>query len=277
MINRYPGSCGKCRKWVEAGVGQAINSGGRWSSYHHECAPVRTAPPRGNHGGWHDLPVVGFDIEGTDRQPMDSRIVSAALVHADGTTSNWLVNPGVPIPSDSAAVHGITDEMVRSAGRAPREALAELGTAISKVIADGTPLVVFCAHYDVTVLHTELARHGLPAVEWDSAAIIDPSILHAEVEPRWYDGRQLGDLCRYYEVDLTTAHDAESDARAAVDMAVSIAARHERIARMHPDALHQAQVGWYAQQKRALQAFFDRQGRDETVSLEWPLETKRRR
>jgi DNA polymerase-3 subunit epsilon len=65
--------------------------------------------------------------------------------------------------------------------------------------------------------------------------------------------------------------------RAAVDMAVSIAARHERIARTHPDALHQAQVGWYAQQKRALQEFFDRQGRDETVSLEWPLETRRRR
>ncbi|GGM37954.1 hypothetical protein GCM10011608_23200 [Micromonospora sonchi] len=59
-------------------------------------------------------------------------------------------------------------------------------------------------------------------------------------------------------------------------MAVSIAARHERIARLRPDALHQAQIKWYAEQKRELQAFFDRQGRDETVSLEWPLETRRR-
>ncbi|SCG38109.1 exonuclease domain-containing protein [Micromonospora halophytica] len=223
------------------------------------------------------MPVVGFDIEGTVDEPSETRIISAALVYTDGTTSNWLIDPGVPIPPDATAIHGITDEMVRSAGRPPREALAELGTAIAKVIADGTPLVAFCAQYDVTALHTELARHGLPAVDWDRAVIIDPSILHKEVEPRWYDGGQLGDLCRYYEVDLTTAHDAASDARAAVDMAVSLAARHERIARMRPDVLHQEQVTWYAEQKRGLQAYFDRQGRNETVSLEWPLETRRRR
>ncbi|WP_204032638.1 exonuclease domain-containing protein [Micromonospora qiuiae] len=261
---------------MKAELGQALKIGSRWITYHHECAPIKNAPPAGTHRGWHDLPVVGFDIEGTEKEPMDSRIVSAALVYADGTTSSWLINPGVPIPSDASKIHGITNETVRSTGRPPREALAELATAISKVIADGMPLVAFCAPYDVTTLHSELARHGLPAVDWDRADIIDPSILHGEVEPRWYDSRQLGDLCRYYEVELTNAHDAASDARAAVDLAVSIAARHERIARLHPDALHQAQIGWYAKQKRELQAFFDRRGSGETVSLEWPLETKRR-
>lgn len=277
MINKYPGSCGRCRKRVEAGTGQAIRIGGAWTTYHHECTPVETAPPLGIHRGWHDMPVVGFDIEGTLDEPLNTRILSAALVYSDGTTAQWLVNPGTPIPPRATEIHGITDEMVRSAGRPPQEALAELGTAIAKVIADGTPLVAFCAHYDVTALHTELARHALPPVDWDRAVIIDPSILHREVEPRWYGGRQLGDLCRYYEVDLTSAHDAASDARAAVGMAVSIAARHERIARMRPDALHQAQITWYAEQKRELQAYFDRQGRDEKVSLEWPLETRRRR
>lgn len=277
MINRYAGSCGECRKWVEAGAGQAENVGGRWNPFHHECVPVRAAPPAGTNRGWHDMPVVGFDIEGTVDEPTETRILSAALVYADGTTAKWLINPGVPIPADATAIHGITNEMVSSAGRSPREALAELGTAIAKLIADDTPLVAFCAHYDVTALHTELARHGLPPLDWDRAVIIDPSILHKQVEPRWYGGRQLGDLCKYYEVKLAAAHDAASDARAAVDMAVSIAARHERIARMRPDDLHQAQVTWYAEQGRDLQAYFDRQGRDETVSLEWPLETRRRR
>ncbi|WP_175439983.1 exonuclease domain-containing protein [Micromonospora nigra] len=261
---------------MKAELGQVVKTGSRWTTYHHECAPVRNAPPSGTHSGWHDLPMVGFDIEGTDKEPMDSRIVSAALVYADGTTSSWLINPGVPIPSEASMIHGITNEMVRSAGRPPREALAELATAISKVIADGTPLVAFCAHYDVTTLHTELARHSLPAVDWDRADIVDPSILHGEVEPRWYDSRQLSGLCKYYGVELTTAHNAASDARAAVDLATSIAARHERIARLRPDALHQAQIDWYVKQKRELQAFFDRQGRVETVSLDWPLETKRR-
>ncbi|MEU5905363.1 exonuclease domain-containing protein [Micromonospora sp. NPDC047467] len=277
VINKFAGRCGKCGQRVAAGAGQALRIGGGWSSFHDACAPVQTAPPVRNHRGWHDMPVVGFDIEGTDPEPQDTRIVTAALVYADGTARTWLIDPGVPIPAGATAIHGITDEMVRDAGASPREALAELGIEIAKLIADSTPLVAFCAHYDVTALHTELARHGLPAVEWERAIIVDPSILHAEVEPRWTNRRQLGDLCGFYEVELATAHDAVSDAKAAAGMAVSIAARHERIALMRPDDLHRAQVTWYAEQKRDLQAYYDKQGRDVSVSLEWPLETKRRR
>jgi DNA polymerase-3 subunit epsilon len=275
MINKYAGYCATCGERVPAGAGRRENVDGEWRSYHHDCVPVRVAPPVGGHPGWHDLPLVGFDLEGTLPEPMRTRIVSAALVHSDGSTRQWLVDPGVPIPADATARHGITDEMAR-AGRPAREALAELGTAIAKLIADGTPLVAFCAPYDVTALHTELARHGLPAIDWDRAVVIDPSVLHREVEPRWYGSRQLGDLCRYYEVALDNAHEAASDARAAVGLARSIAARHERIARMRPDALHQAQVGWYAEQARDLQRYFDRQGRNETVCTQWPLETEQR-
>ncbi|KWV30281.1 hypothetical protein AWV63_23810 [Micromonospora rifamycinica] len=277
MINKFPGSCGTCRRRVEAGAGQALRVGAGWTTYHDGCVPVEVAPPPGTHRGWHDLPMVGFDIETTGNEPLDARIVSAALVHSDGTTTRWLVNPGVPIPPRTTEIHGITDEMVRSTGRPAGEALAELGTAIGKVIAEGTPLVAFCAHYDVTTLHAELARHALPSLDWDRAVVIDPSILHQEVEPHRYGSRQLGDLCRYYQVDPGSAHEAASDARAAVALAAAIAARHERIARMLPDDLHRAQVTWYAGQKRNLQEYFDRQGRDERVSLEWPLETRRRR
>ncbi|GLY20660.1 exonuclease domain-containing protein [Micromonospora sp. NBRC 101691] len=273
MINKYGGSCGTCRTWVEAGAGQAIRVGGRWSSYHHGCAPARTAPPRGTHPGWHDLPLVGFDLEATVPQPMRTRIVSAALTYPDGTQDTWLVDPGMPIPPDATALHGISDDMVRAHGRPAREALAEIGTAVAKLIADGSPLVAFCASYDVTALHTELARHNLPSIPWDRALVVDPSVLHREVERYWSGGRQLGDLCPYYGVELDTAHEAASDARAAVGLARSIAARHERIARMPLPELHQAQIDWYAEQGRDLQRYFDRTGQNRTVSLEWPLET----
>lgn len=273
MINKFPGSCRKCQRRVEAGSGQALNEGERWHTYHNDCAPMRTAPAPGTHSGWHDLPLVGFDLEGTLPEPTETRIVSAALVWADGTQDTWLINPGVPIPADATGVHRITDEMVRSGGQPARAALAEIGTAVTELIASGTPLVAFCAPYDVTALHTELARHGLPAIDWGQARIIDPSVLHKEVEPKWFARRQLGDLCDYYRVRLDTAHEAASDARAAAEMAKAIAARHERIARMPLDVLHKAQIDWYAEQGRDLQSYFDRQGREESVSLEWPLET----
>ncbi|MBO4209831.1 exonuclease domain-containing protein [Micromonospora echinofusca] len=276
MINRYAGNCGKCRQRVEAGAGQAINDGGRWQTYHHDCVPVRIAPAPGTHTGWHDLPLVGFDLEGTLPEPMETRIVSAALVYADGTRDTWLIDPGVPIPADATALHGFTDEMLRSNGRPPREALAQLGAAVAKLVADGIPLVAFRATYDVTALHTELARHGLPAIDWDRARIVDPYVLHKEVEPKWYAPARLGDLCGYYQVRLDAAHEAASDAQAAAGLARAIAARHERIARMPLDVLHKAQADWHAAQGRDLQAHFDRQGRNETVNLEWPLETRPR-
>ncbi|BCJ63666.1 exonuclease domain-containing protein [Polymorphospora rubra] len=273
MINRYPGDCGTCHQRVEAGAGQAVNTAGRWLVYHQDCIPVRTAPKPGTHPGWHDLPIVGFDIEGTSAQPMESRILTAALIPGEGPPMRWTINPGVPIPPDATERHGIDDDMVRREGEAPAVALAQIGTAIAKLIADSTPLVAFFASYDVTVLHNELARHGLPPIEWERAIVIDPHILHREVEPRWYGKRTLGDLCDYYQVRLAVAHESVSDARAAADLARGIAARHERIARMSPDALHQAQIGWHREQGLDLQGYFDRVGKQETVNLEWPLET----
>jgi DNA polymerase-3 subunit epsilon len=282
MINKFPGRCGTCDTRVEAGAGQAVNVAGRWRTYHDGCAPARAAqptrtpPPVGSHPGWHDLPVVGFDLEGTLPEPMQTRIVSAALTYPDGSQDTWLIDPGVPIPPDATARHGITNEMVWDAGRSPSTALALLGAAINKLIADTIPLVAFCAPYDVTALHTELARHHLPPVDWERAIVVDPSVLHREVEPRWFGRRQLGDLCAYYEVPLTRAHEAAADARAAAGLARSIAARHERIARLSLPELHRAQRDWYAEQGRELQAYFDLRGRDERVCLQWPLETEQR-
>src|SRR5690606_23279836 len=68
---------------------------------------------------WWDgvLPVLDFEATGTD--PQEDRIVSVALVLCTprGRTLPGgvvtLVNPGVPIPPEASAVHGITDDMVQ--------------------------------------------------------------------------------------------------------------------------------------------------------------------
>ena len=276
MINKYPGRCGGCRRDVPAGAGQAVKEAGRWVIYHDECRPVRVAPPAGTHPGWHDGPLVAFDIEATRAEPLDARIISAALVPTDGTTRTWLVNPGVPIPPDATAINGFTDDVVRRDGLPAAAAIADIGVAVAKYIADGVPLVAFRASYDVTVLHTELARHGLPAIDWTQAVIIDPFILHKQVERDWFDKRTLGVLADYYRVRLDNAHDAASDAQATLDLARAIAARHQRIAQTPLAALHEDQIRWYAEDSRNLQRYYDDRGIDKIVNDEWPLETLKR-
>ncbi|MFY1655224.1 exonuclease domain-containing protein [Solwaraspora sp. WMMB762] len=276
MINKFAGRCGSCRGAVAAQAGQAINHGSGWQTFHNQCVPVRKAPPVGTHQGWHRLPLAAFDLEATLSDPMEARIVSAALVLPDGTRRTWLVNPGVPIPADATELHGITDEMVREQGMPPEVAVAEIAHLVAEQISSATPLVAFYASYDITTLHTELARLGLPRMNWDNSTVIDPLILHKQVEPNWYDSKRLADLCRYYEVELAQAHDALADGLAALGLARSIAARHPRIAQMPVDVLHKHQVQWHFDQATDLQRYFDRVGKGETVSTEWPLETKPR-
>nr|WP_049849454.1 3'-5' exonuclease [Trabulsiella odontotermitis] len=46
----------------------------------------------------------------------DAKIVEIAIIDCTGKTLlNTLVNPGIPIPPEATAIHGITDEMVRDA------------------------------------------------------------------------------------------------------------------------------------------------------------------
>lgn len=63
-----------------------------------------------------ELEAVFFDLETTGRDAGRDRIVEIAAYNATQKTSfQRLVNPGVPIPQETSAIHGITDEMVLSA------------------------------------------------------------------------------------------------------------------------------------------------------------------
>ena len=65
-----------------------------------------------------DRPLIVFDIEATGISPRADRIIELAAIRIepDGTQVNgyWLLNPGVPIPIETTAIHGITDEIVAS-------------------------------------------------------------------------------------------------------------------------------------------------------------------
>ena len=61
--------------------------------------------------------IAWVDIEGSGVDPNEDRIVELAVVllRPDLTRKDWAMrfNPGIPIPSEATAVHGITDEDVK--------------------------------------------------------------------------------------------------------------------------------------------------------------------
>lgn len=228
---------------------------------------------------WHTRPMAALDFESTGLDIRADRIVTAALWRVDpaaGTKEklSWLVDPGVEIPEEATAIHGITTEHAVQNGRPAAEAVTEIAAALEKVAADGLPVVVYNAPYDLGLLSAELERHGLAAGFLRDLRVIDPLVLDKHTDPYRRGGRKLTDVCAHHGVPLdeSQAHGAAADALAAARLAWRLGATHEDLASLDLDALHAAQVGWKAEQAASFQAYL-RRGRDPQAVIDgsWPL------
>jgi DNA polymerase-3 subunit epsilon len=106
-----------------------------------------------------DRPLVVFDTETTGTNPRSDRIVEIACVkvHPDGRRETWhkRVNPGIPIPSSSTAIHGIGDADVTGQPRFA-DIAGELGAFLGCDLG-GYNITGF----DLPVLRTEFLRAAL--------------------------------------------------------------------------------------------------------------------
>lgn len=280
MVNKYAGVCAACRGQVAAEAGQRANVDGSWQTFHNECVPAwtperpaTTVPPqRGSHDGWHRRRLAGFDTETTGRDPRTVRIVSAAIVTSDGQRWSHLIDPGVEIPADATAVHGITTEHAREHGRPPRESLEEIAATLASLLNSGTPLVVFNAPYDLTLLEAELQRFGLPSLASRAAVapVIDPLVIDRHADRFRKGARTLENQCRHYGVEITQAHDAAADALAALNLAQVIGASYPEVGTLDAAELHRAQAQWKAEQEADRVAYRTRQGEPASSEPEWP-------
>lgn len=231
---------------------------------------------------WHRGTLVGFDLETTGTDPMTARTVTAAVVYvrADGTvdprSERWLVDPGVPIPPQATAVHGITTEHARAHGVATDVALPAIAAALERAWQAGLPLVVFNAAYDLTLLAASLARHGLPGLTerpgWASATVIDPLVIDRGVDRYRRGKRTLQAAAEHYGVTATDAHSADGDAVAACQVARSIARAFPDVAGAAPDALHRQQIEWSRAWATHFQAYLRSRGEaNAVIDGTWPL------
>ncbi len=159
-----------------------------------------------------DRPLVVFDIESTGLFPRRDRIVELAAVKLmpDGTEVEkcWLLNPTVPIPPETTAIHGISDDIVKDC--------PTFADAAEEIFAffEGCDLSGFNAdRFDIPCLEEEFARVGLNFAA-SNRRHVDVQRIYHRMEPR-----DLSAAVKFYlGRDHAGAHGAEADARATLEV-----------------------------------------------------------
>jgi DNA polymerase-3 subunit epsilon len=205
----YPGIADRLRRAITAvkGLSRAFEAETRWAS----------------------APLAVIDFETTGLSPDSDRIVEIGIAcFAGGELTNlkhWLINPGMPIPEQASAVHGIRDSEVADAPR-----FEQIAVELVEVLKSHLP-VAYNAAFDRAFLHAELERAGIntrgaehaPAcsseVDW-----IDPLIWTRELY-RDDSSRKLSDIAARLGIALERAHRAASDAETAGRVLLALAER----------------------------------------------------
>ena len=161
-----------------------------------------------------ELPVVVLDTETTGLDVTRDRIVSVGAVRMHGrlafphVTVDRLVNPEVPIPARSSAVHGITDAMVAEA-----PAFAALHPALSDFLG-GCVLVGHNIGFDCALLRAECDRAGLP---WADPPSLDTGHVVAALYPDMTD-IDLDSIAERLGVEARGRHTALGDCLATAEI-----------------------------------------------------------
>jgi DNA polymerase-3 subunit epsilon len=145
----------------------------------HDLPP--SAPPPDESTLLTELPVTVLDLETTGLDPARDRIVAIGAVRMHGpaifraSTFDCLVNPGVPIPRASTAIHGIGDSTVA--------AVPSIAVHLPKLmdLVSGRVVVGHSIGFDLKTLSAEAARAGLP---WEAPLALDTLQIVAALDPR---------------------------------------------------------------------------------------------
>ncbi|MEU3447205.1 exonuclease domain-containing protein [Streptomyces thermolilacinus] len=256
---------------------------------------------------WHKDRMVAFDLETTGVDVEADRIVTAATIGLGGggqpVPYEWLADPGIEIPAEASAVHGITTDHARAHGQAAHEVVDQVTEFLATWVRESSAAIVgHNVPYDLTLLDRECRRHQLPTLHdrLDGAPlhVIDTRVLDTHALPyrrrpsEKQGARQLITLAQVYDLswDEEAAHGCSYDALIAARVAYRIgtlahmpreqwpakirSARRPRFAEfggLDLAQLHELQVKAAAEQAAGLQQYFRKTNPDAVVDGSWPL------
>ncbi len=177
-------------------------------------------------------PLVFFDTETTGVNIVNDRIIELCgiKIYPDKTQDLFLqrFNPGIPIPPEATAIHGITDEMVANEPRFSAK-VDEIVDFFSGCDLAGYNLIRF----DVPLLVEELLRNCVANIPFEGARFIDCLAIWRKMEPR-----TLSDAVKYYTGEVhAEAHAAKGDVEATMKVLSGQLAKYPDLS-PDPDMLH---------------------------------------
>ncbi len=150
-------------------------------------------------------PLVFFDLETTGINISKDRIVEISLLkvfpNGKEEVKTRRINPEMPIPVQSTAIHGITDEDVKDC-----PTFRQVAKSLIEIL-EGCDLAGFnSSRFDVPMLSEEFLRAGVD-FDMSKRKFIDVQIIFHKKEPRTLEAAYKF----YCDKELENAHSAEAD------------------------------------------------------------------
>ena len=168
-------------------------------------------------------PLCFFDLETTGVNVAKDRIVEISILkifpNGNKESKTWLVNPEMPIPPETTAVHGITDEKV-----ANEPTFKQLGKDVYNMIK-GSDLAGFNSdRFDIPLLAEEMLRVEID-VDFKKYLTVDVQTIFHKMEKR-----NLSAAYKFYcGKDLDNAHSAAADTNATYEVLKSQIEKYDEL------------------------------------------------
>jgi len=166
-------------------------------------------------------PLAVFDLETTGTNVGTDRIVEISIIkiHPDGREETFTrrVNPGIPIPREVTAIHGISDEDVKD-----EPTFAMLAPLLNQFLANCDLGGYNSNKFDIPLLVEEFLR---AEVDFDikGRRFVDVQNIFHKMEPR-----TLKAAYKFYcNKEIVNAHSAEADTRATYEVLLSQIERYQ--------------------------------------------------
>jgi len=168
-------------------------------------------------------PLVFIDLEATGLNLTSDRIIDIALLKAmpdgDTQTKTWRVNPGIPIPADSTAIHGIKDEDVKDS-----PPFAQVARQVLEFIGNADLAGYNSNRYDIPLFIEECLRVDID-FDLKNRKLVDVQHIFYMMEPR-----SLSAAYKFYcGKKLENAHSAEADVTATYEVLLAQVERYKGV------------------------------------------------